>query len=225
MGTDLSKLVGILVSHEHSDHIQGVPVTAGRHRIPLFLNKATHEEILRRRDFQVAAVEHLGTGETVSFNGLAVRTFSVPHDAADPVGFLVTWEGRRLGVVTDVGHVTHLLEERLRECDVLVIEANHDVPMLDAGPYPPELKRRIKGKNGHLSNHQCCELLQKLYHPGMTHVVLAHLSETNNTPLLAYAAACRCLTAVEKPPRIAVASPSRPSTIRLPRREKEDSSR
>ncbi len=215
-GHDLAALVGIFISHEHADHIAGAPLASTRHRVPLFLNKATHEEIARRRrDFDASMAEHFETGDTVGFNGLTVRTFTVPHDAADPVGFVVAWEDLKVGVVTDVGTSTHLLEERLRDCDALVLESNHDEAMLDAGPYPPDLKRRIRGRHGHLSNDQCSEILKRLYHPGLSHLVLAHLSETNNTPMLAFASACRGLPAVESPPKIIVASQSKPVRVRL----------
>lgn len=216
VGADMSRLAGIVISHEHSDHIKGAPVMAKKYGLPVFLNKSTHEEIIRRRrDWKVAMIEHFETGGSINFNDIEVRTFRVDHDTADPVGFIISWQDLKVGVVTDVGQNTRLLTEMLRGCDALVIEANHDTNLLDAGPYPVELKRRIKGKNGHLSNSQCAELIREVYHPGMSYIVLAHLSDTNNTPILAYNAACRCLSDSLNPTKVIVASQTRPARLKL----------
>jgi phosphoribosyl 1,2-cyclic phosphodiesterase len=215
VGADPAGLDGIIISHEHSDHIKGAEILARDNRIPIFINRGTHDSAGQRLARHYI-FEHFETGDTINFNGLEVRTFSVSHDAADPVGFRVSWRDIKVGVVTDVGHSTRLLEQRLGGCHALVLEANHDRDLLDAGPYPPELKRRIKGKNGHLSNQECTDLLKKLHHPGLAHIVLAHLSETNNTPILAYTSACRAIPWSESPPRVFIASQHKPTTISLP---------
>jgi phosphoribosyl 1,2-cyclic phosphodiesterase len=127
--------------------------------------------------------------------GVAVDPFAVPHDAVDPVGFVLEGEGVRVGIVTDLGHVTALVIERLRGCHVLVVEANHDDDMLVRGPYPWALKQRIGGRFGHLSNAEAAVLLAATVEDDCQAVVLAHLSESNNTATLARAAVAGALAA------------------------------
>ncbi|MCP4669634.1 MAG: MBL fold metallo-hydrolase, partial [Deltaproteobacteria bacterium] len=120
------------------------------------------------------------TGQTLTINDLMVETFTKCHDAADPFGVVVSCNGARIGLVTDLGRSTRLVEDRLKNCQALIIEFNHDQQMLDEGPYPLYIKRRIKGQEGHLSNRQGADLLGAVSHKGLRHVVLAHLSEINN---------------------------------------------
>jgi phosphoribosyl 1,2-cyclic phosphodiesterase len=122
------------------------------------------------------------TGQTITINGLVIETFTKCHDAADPMGVVVSSEDARLGLVTDLGRSTRLVEDRLRGCHALILESNHDERMLDEGLYPLEVKRRIKGPDGHLSNHQAGELLKAVSHENLAFVVLAHLSAQNNLP-------------------------------------------
>ena len=210
VGVDPADIDGIIISHEHSDHIKGAQLLARDHRLPIFINRGTHDSAGRRLSKHFI-FEYFETGDTINFNGLVVRTFSVSHDAADPVGFQISWNGLKIGVVTDVGMTTRLLEERLKDCNALIMEANHDYNLLEAGPYPPELKRRIRGRNGHLSNQECADLLGKLHHPGLSHIALAHLSEANNTPAMAYSTICRSLPCSDEPPKITIASQDRPT--------------
>jgi phosphoribosyl 1,2-cyclic phosphodiesterase len=183
----------------------------------VYINKSTWDAARRRPgvDIERAPAVHFEAGQELQFGPLSVRTFSVSHDAADPVAFVVSFEGYRVGIATDLGHATRLVEERLAGCDVLVLESNHDLAMLESGPYPWDLKRRIKGKEGHLSNDQCAALLRKLSHPGLAHVVLAHLSQENNQPATARQAALSAVTGRGLVPRVTVASQNVPVPIRL----------
>jgi phosphoribosyl 1,2-cyclic phosphodiesterase len=184
IGRSPAALDGVLISHEHSDHIQGVGALARRYKLPIYANSATW----RRGRHVVGVVDDLRefwTGAPFVLKDLVVDPFSLPHDADDPVAFRISWRRRTMAVVTDLGYASQLVRERVRGCHLLVLEANHDDAMLKAGPYPWPLKQRIGGKSGHLSNLQSAQLLRDALHDELEHVVLAHLSETNNRPDLA----------------------------------------
>jgi phosphoribosyl 1,2-cyclic phosphodiesterase len=172
----------ILVTHEHSDHNRGARVLARRLKVPVYATAGT----LERTELAVDVVSHvLKSGEAGTVGPFDVLPFNTPHDAAEPVGFILGAQGLKVGVVTDLGYCTELVKERLSGVDALVIEANHDEKMLMEGPYPWFLKQRVKSRTGHLSNLAAAELLGSQSHTGLQHVVLAHLSEVNNDPALA----------------------------------------
>lgn len=127
-------------------------------------------------------VREFNTGESFLINDLLFQSFSVPHDAADPVGFTIGYKELKIGIATDLGFPTRLVTERLKKCDLLILESNHDEEMLKLGPYPWEVKQRIKSRLGHLSNNQAENLIKEVFHTGLRHVILFHLSETNNSP-------------------------------------------
>lgn len=178
---DPRNLTAILVTHEHSDHIRGVGVLARRYNLPVYMTAPTHRAARK-------IIGHLpdchyfqpGTGFTLA--NFKIHPFALSHDAADPVGFTFAGNGSRIGIATDLGVATGLVEERLKGCDLLLVEANHDTEMLTAGPYPWHLKQRIRSRNGHLSNSATGDLLGKIVHPHLRQIVLGHLSETNNSP-------------------------------------------
>jgi phosphoribosyl 1,2-cyclic phosphodiesterase len=177
-------LDGVMISHEHSDHIQGVGALARRYKLPVYANPATWQ----RAQHIVGVVDDLrefSTGTPFLLGDVVVEPFSLPHDADDPVAFRLSWRRRTLAIVTDLGYPSQLVRERIRDCHLLVLEANHDNDMLKAGPYPWPLKQRIGGKAGHLSNLQSSQLLRDVLHDELEHVILAHLSEVNNHPDLA----------------------------------------
>lgn len=181
LGVNPGLLDGLLVTHEHVDHIRGAGVLARRFKIPVYINHATLRKGLRRIG-NISQPVIVRTGQPLMVKDLMVETFTKCHDAADPMGVVVTWQGVRLGVITDLGRSTPVVEDRLKGCHALVLEFNHDERMLEEGPYPLEIKRRIRGPDGHLSNGQAKELLMALAHEDLRRVVLAHLSETNNLP-------------------------------------------
>ena len=188
-----SSIAAVLLTHEHHDHAQGLERFSARHRVPA----ATTPETLEALDLSpshLAAWFPFEPGTTFEIGEVRVSAFPVPHDAANPVGFVLEGEGVRVGIATDLGHATTLVAERLRGCDVLMVEANHDDRMLVAGPYPWHLKQRVGGRMGHLSNDEAAALLSAAADESCRAIVLAHLSEKNNEPAKARDAAARALS-------------------------------
>lgn len=184
VGTRIADLSGVIVSHEHSDHTKAITSLP----VPVYVSSRT-----RHLWSDVRFLREFRTGEPFSVGGIVITPFPVPHDALDPVGFTVEAGGRKVGIVTDIGAATEVVFERLKVCDMLIIESNHDEGRLLTGRYPPELKQRVFGRRGHLSNRQCSELLERIAHGRLRFVVLAHLSERNNLPRLALEAARRAI--------------------------------
>lgn len=188
IGVEPTSIDWILLSHEHHDHSRGAERFSMRHGVAVAATPGTLEA-MNLAPMHVTRFRPLERGAVVDLDGLAVDAFPVPHDARDPVGFVLESNGVRAGVLTDAGHATTLIRERLRRCDVLVVESNYDAAMLRDGPYPWQLKQRVAGRTGHLANHDTAALLRAVAHDGLQAVILVHLSETNNTPALARAAA------------------------------------
>jgi phosphoribosyl 1,2-cyclic phosphodiesterase len=179
-GLDPAGLSAVLVTHEHTDHVRGIERLVRRHRLPVYLTAGTRQEATALH--ALPEIHPFACGRDFRINTLSVRPFSISHDAADPAGFTIGANGSRIGIATDLGQVTALVREHLRGCRLLIVEANHDPDMLMNGPYPWFLKQRIRSRTGHLANHETGRLLADILHPGLEQVVLAHLSETNNTP-------------------------------------------
>ena len=197
------KLDAIVVSHEHADHIHGVGVLSRRYRIPVYISRKTFKaaspfigEICEYNKFEC--------GEMFTINNLSFHPFSISHDAEDTAGFTVSNSSTKIGIATDLGIATTMVKEHLKKCSVLILEANHDPDMLANGPYPWPLKQRIKSRTGHLSNEQSKALLQEIQHDGLEHVILSHLSETNNTPQKAVSVVGQAITCGR--PKLDVAS-------------------
>ncbi|MBW2285501.1 MAG: MBL fold metallo-hydrolase [Deltaproteobacteria bacterium] len=192
VGVDPNGIDGLFITHEHADHIRGAGPFARRFDVPVFINKPTYD---RSKKFlgSLSTPIIVATGMPVTLKNLVIETFTKCHDAVDPVGLVFSCNGSRIGLATDLGRTTNLVEDRLRDCNALILEFNHDITMLEQGPYPLALKRRIKGPDGHLSNDQAETLLKKLLHADLRHVVLAHLSDANNRPDHALRAASRAL--------------------------------
>lgn len=172
-------LDALVVTHEHLDHIRGAGPLARRLDIPIYITSATLRKGMKTLG-NLSRPVTLQTGQTLFIKDLMIESFTKCHDAVDPIGLIVSSNGVRMGVLTDLGRSTRLVEDRLRGCHALIIEFNHDQKMLEDGPYSWELKSRIKGPEGHLSNQQAKELLKAVAHPDLRLVVLAHLSEENN---------------------------------------------
>jgi phosphoribosyl 1,2-cyclic phosphodiesterase len=179
-------LTGILITHEHSDHVQGLIGIAAKLNIPIYCNRATKEAF----EFQLEARFNCNlfeTGASFEIADLLVDTFTIPHDAQDPVGFLLHTTAGNIGFVTDLGHMTRLVIERTRAANILVLESNHDVKMLqDCSHRPWSLKQRILGRHGHLSNEAAAEAVAQIMSAGLKHLYLAHLSRECNKPSLAH---------------------------------------
>jgi phosphoribosyl 1,2-cyclic phosphodiesterase len=183
VGCEPSRLDGILISHEHTDHIAGLDLFATKYGLKVYTNSETWAEIAPRltRLPQGSRVV-VDTNSDFCIRGMNIETYEKPHDAVRSLGFGFYCGGERGAVVTDIGHMPAKLLSRLMGCKLLLIESNYDEQMLLYGKYPEMLKRRIYGRNGHLSNKACGETLQKLVAAGAKQVALMHLSEENNTP-------------------------------------------
>jgi phosphoribosyl 1,2-cyclic phosphodiesterase len=184
VGLRLEDLDGVLLTHEHCDHTAGLEILCRRHQVPLFATALTQEALLQGT-FRKATPRWrlMQTGSPFDFQDLRIECFPVPHDAADPVGFVISDEDSRLGILSDVGFITNLIRDRLRGVHSLFVEANYDGPLLEADTKRPwATKQRISGRHGHLSNEQTAELLQSLAHEDLHHVVLGHLSDDCNHP-------------------------------------------
>ena len=192
-GIDPSALDAVLLTHEHTDHVKGVERLVRRYRLPVYLDD---RHLPRGRPAgHPSRAGPVRLRPRVPNRHLTVHPFCISHDAGDPAGFTITANGIRIGIATDLGQTTALVRDHLQGCRVLILESNHDPDMLMKGPYPWFLKQRIHGRTGHLSNRESCLLLSEVVHSGLEHVILAHLSETNNTPQMALAEAGRVLPA------------------------------
>jgi len=173
-------LHAILVTHEHHDHVGGIGPLARRFQLSVHIEHKTHAALPK-----LGKIENLcrfSVGEKFSCHGLSIETFSITHDAVNPVGFVIHSSEGKIGFATDLGMPTRLVCEQLKGCRVLVVESNHDEQMLMDGPYPWHLKQRIRGRHGHLSNSETGQLLKEVVWPGLDALLLAHLSEENNCP-------------------------------------------
>ena len=189
-GVTPDQLDGVLLTHEHGDHICGLEVLCRKFQVPIYANTLTAEAVRcgsaldEHRNWRI-----FRTGAEFSICDISIQTFSVPHDAVDPVGFLFHTGSRALGYITDLGYATKMLVERLREVHTLVIETNHDEKLLQADPYRPwPVKQRIMSRHGHLSNASAATVISELLPGKIERVVLGHLSRDCNTPDLAQTA-------------------------------------
>lgn len=193
LGVVPEQLDAVLVTHEHSDHVAGLAALARRIACPVYLTRGTHQAIIRRQALAPCPVIEVRCGKSFAVGELSVFPLAVPHDAAEPVQYVLADGAVRLGVLTDCGRVTDAMATALKRCEGLVIEFNHDLEMLDRGPYPAFLKARIAGPEGHLDNASAGQLLARVAHARIQHVVGAHLSEKNNTPAIVKAAMAHAL--------------------------------
>ena len=193
VGLAPSDLAGIVVTHEHDDHIGGVAAFAKKHAIPVHLTRGTGMAL--PEDFPAVLVRYIDPHSAFAIDALLVEPVAVPHDAREPVQYTFSDGATRLGVVTDLGCVTQHVVDRLSGCEALVVECNHDLDMLMGGPYPFGLKQRVAGRFGHLSNSEAGHLVAALDRSRLRHLIAAHLSQQNNRAELArraLAAAAGC---------------------------------
>ncbi len=192
-GIEPEQIAAIVLSHEHGDHSRGVSPFARDLDIPVFVTEATLAAAEMKLDPR--KVRRIESGVGFEICGIGFTPFAVPHDAADPVAFCVEKDGVKLAIVLDLGYVTNLVVERLKRCDAIVLESNHDVNMLKVGPYPWSLKQRVMSRRGHLSNDSVADFLSDGFDGRARDVVLAHLSKKNNLPDLALLSARNALQA------------------------------
>ncbi len=196
IGLEPRDLAGIVVTHEHDDHLGGVAAFAKKHAIKVFLTRGT--AMWLPDDFPAVLVTLIDSHTRFAVDALEVDPFPVPHDAREPVQYAFSDGAVRMGVVTDLGCVTQHVVDRLSGCQALVIECNHDLDMLMGGAYPPSLKQRVAGRFGHLSNADAAHLVAALDCSRLRHLVAAHLSQQNNTPALARQALARGMNCGEE---------------------------
>ena len=175
-------LSGVLITHEHSDHISGLATLIKQFHLPVYASRGTALQLSGRIPMLEGVLHSFVPGECFAVGGVAVESFATPHDAAQSTGYTLSSEGRKAAVVTDLGHITPEVAQGIQGANLLVAEANHDVEWLQSGPYPPFLKERVLGQRGHLSNEAGAELVCSAVAAGAGTVVLAHLSHENNTP-------------------------------------------
>lgn len=188
IGISAEEIDAILVTHEHSDHIHGVGVMSRMFNIPVYANnntwRAMQNEIGSIKEENIRVIKN---DDVFSIEDMDIKAYSTPHDAADPVGYCLWCNGRKISIATDIGHASDNVLNNIKESDLILLESNHDVEMLKAGPYPYILKRRILSNTGHLSNDDAGKAIVKLLSDKYMTVLLGHLSEHNNYPELAYA--------------------------------------
>ena len=186
LGVEPTELAGVLITHEHSDHISGLTTLTKQLKLPVYASPGTGRQLCYRIAFLEELLRPVAPGEGFSVGGLAIESFPTSHDAAESVGYALSAGGRKAAVVTDLGYVTGALLRGIPGAHLLVSEANHDVEWVQSGPYPYHLKARILGDRGHLSNEAGAELAWTAVEGGARTVVLAHLSHENNTPARAH---------------------------------------
>ena len=203
-GLSFDKIMGLLITHDHTDHIRSAGSIGEIYHIPVYATKAVHGGMERNYGMQKkltnASRRHLERDIETTIPGTFFRVtpFMVPHDSTDNVGYYIEVgeEGEppvKFCLVTDCGYVTDEIRSYLKKADHIVVESNHDIDMLMHGPYPGYLKMRVRGEGGHLSNKECAELIHDIYHKSLQHLFLCHLSHENNTPDIAYRTADEAL--------------------------------
>ena len=211
----------VLITHEHSDHIQGLGVVARKYGLPIYATKGTADAILQSSSvgkIDPSLFHVIEAGKTFFIGNLEIYPMSISHDAADPVAYLVSDGRHRVGIVTDLGYYDADIVSHMEGLDALLLEANHDIHMLQVGAYPYPLKQRILGERGHLSNETSGQLLGQILHDGMQHILLGHLSKENNYDELAYETVRLEISLGDNPYRgndfpIEVAKRDRPSSL------------
>lgn len=199
-----SRVDAILVSHEHTDHSTGLAQLAREWHCAAYLTEPTHREIVKMyagdpakpgKKATIERIEYIHPGERFAIGDIEINPFAIPHDAADPVAFSFRTNNKKVAVATDLGYLPELVKQHLREADFLILESNHDLDMLKVGPYPWYVKQRVMSRTGHLSNSIVSDFLcdADVFDARPRHLVLAHLSEQNNTPEIAQISAEQAL--------------------------------
>lgn len=178
LDVDPDRLDALLVTHEHTDHCSGISALSRAHGIPVYLTHGTRDTGRCEGSHELRA---FNCEDSFEVGDLSIKAVAVPHDAAEPCQYRLSWKQHSLGVLTDLGSITPHVVDNFRDCQSLVLEFNHDLPMLREGSYPPQLKRRVGGDWGHLNNDQAADLLRQIDTSCLHHLVVAHVSEKNNS--------------------------------------------
>ena len=210
IGVAPETLSAILITHEHSDHIAGLQTIAKKLNIPVYLSRLTAPTIPWPEDF-VPKIESFAAGSSFPIGDIDVTSFTIPHDAIDPVGFTFRSQGIKISIATDLGYMPDSVRVHLRGSDILLLESNHDLEMLKVGPYPWAIKQRIMGRMGHLSNEVACAFIQDDLDTTTSTLVLGHLSAQNNHPALVEQCARQALEGRSLFTRLVVAEPNLPT--------------
>jgi phosphoribosyl 1,2-cyclic phosphodiesterase len=211
IGEDPERLDAILVTHEHTDHVNGLPAIGRKLRAPVFLTHLAAPMI----DWcgEAPPIERFQAGTRFTIGDLEIQSFTIPHDAVDPLGFTVASQGLKVGLAMDLGYLPESVKFHLRACQLIVLEANHDLDMLKVGPYPWSVKQRVMGRRGHLSNDLVGEFILNDLDSGMHTLVLGHLSEHNNHPEIVRLVANMALQRRGVETKLVVAEPRRRSEV------------
>jgi len=188
-GIDCIDVDALFITHEHSDHIKGAGVLSRRYDLPVYATAGTWDYMNRCQAIGKIADKnklYITSGMPVVLNDMEIMPFDIPHDANQPVGYTVNSRGHKIAIATDLGHISDNVAKNIHGADVILIESNHDLHMLETGPYPAYLKRRILSDMGHLSNVSCGRFLVDIFSSKTKHIFLGHLSQENNRPILAY---------------------------------------
>ena len=187
LNIDPKSIDGILITHEHSDHVQGLGVFAKKFNVPVFVNSKTLDAMPKQKEkLENCTIHNIAIGENFEINDLKIKSFAIPHDAANPCGFSITNNTKTIGIATDIGHMTKDILKQLEPSDFLLLESNYDPEVLKCSPYPYILKQRIAGPNGHLPNEEAGKTISYLLKSNLKKAMLGHLSKENNFPELAY---------------------------------------
>ena len=184
IGTNLSEIDAILLTHEHLDHVKGLQVTCKKYNIPIYASEGTIRQL--KQEIPEECKSYFKINEGFDIKDLRILPFSIPHDAADPCGFNIIYNDTKVSIATDIGHMTKSIIKNLEGSSFLLLESNYEPEMLMCSKYPYNLKRRILGPNGHLSNEDASKTINSLVKSGVNNIMLGHLSKENNFPELAY---------------------------------------
>ena len=212
VGEDPQRIDAVLISHEHSDHIAGLPQLAKRLKAPIHITALTNDAL----DWNSVKpqLEYFEAGRGLTIGDIEIDSFTVPHDAVDPVAFCFRAQGVKVGLVTDLGYMPESVRRNISGCDLLMIESNHDLDMLKVGPHPWFVKQRVMSRVGHLSNQAVSDFLSTDFDRSTRTVILSHLSDANNHPAIARLFAQSALEqACARDTRIVVAEQRRPTEV------------
>jgi len=213
IGEPADGLDAVVISHEHTDHINGLRALAHDAKLPIYISRPTHEAM--SWDARMQSFEHFAASEKFSIGDVEVTPFPIPHDAVDPVAFTFDTQGIRISLVTDLGYIPEVVKQRVKGSHCLIFESNHDLEMLKIGPYPWYVKQRVMSRHGHLSNNATAAFLGEEFDGAAQVLVLAHLSETNNHPEIARLSAEQALAqrTRREDTKLHLASQTRPTEV------------